>query len=99
MTNKELYSNIASELKDKGIEVTPKLVRAIIDSYVEKVSGILEGDGSFTIQGIVRIDTRVRKGYQAMNPRTGEKFMTPEKKVLSFRPSKSLLDRINAQEK
>ena len=90
MKKSELITLIAekSEIDYKTAKANVELVLdSIYDALAEGEEVSLAGFGSFEI--------RERKASRAMNPATGEVIDVPAKKVVAFKATKSLREKLN----
>ena len=90
MKKSELITLIAekSEIDYKTAKANVELVLdSIYDALAEGEEVSLVGFGSFEI--------RERKASRAMNPATGEVIDVPAKKVVAFKATKSLREKLN----
>ncbi len=67
----------------------------IIDTIINHMTEVLEGDGRIEIRGFGSFFTKSYKPFSGRNPRTGEVVAVPSKKLPHFRPSKELLKKLN----
>ena len=90
MNKSELVESVAKKadisLKDAAAVVNA-FMGVVKDTLAEGDSIVLVGFGSFMVR-----DRAARTGH---NPRTGEPLSIPAVKVPSFRPGKSLKDKVN----
>ena len=78
----------------KGIAHGEKLVigdvRKVMDSFLVQLSGAISQGKAIRIQGLGTFQIKTRRARKARNPRTGETFITKEKRVLVFKLSRDL---------
>jgi len=68
---------------------------AIIDKTLELLkSALAEGD-SVMISSFGKLSVREKKARKGRNPKTGETIMLPARKVVTFKVSRVLKERIN----
>lgn len=90
MTRSELIRAIAlksSLTQDQAEEA----MKALIDVFVLAVSE----NESISITGLGRFNVSVKPPAERVNPGTGEKVEVPERKFISFKPSKAFKSRIS----
>ncbi len=85
MNKTELVKSIAGKAKLK-LSDTEKLV----NSFIETVSGELEGKGKVTLVGFGTFGVAHRKEKTGVNPKTGAKITIKAKNVPIFKPGKAL---------
>lgn len=90
-TKAELIATIAA-----GADISKAAVAKVLDVLADTAGSDLENGREFALPRIGKIGIVVRKPRQARNLRTGETFMTAEKKAPKFTPVKELKERANA---
>ncbi|MCU0612925.1 MAG: integration host factor subunit beta [Candidatus Eisenbacteria bacterium] len=75
--------------------LTKKEVTAVVDAFVDVVSGSLAKGKSVEIRGFGSFVRRERAARTARNPKTGETVKVKKRMVPAFRPSKALRDRVD----
>lgn len=63
-------------------------------AFQDVVLGQLSGDGKVQITGFGTFSTRHRKARQGVNPATGSKIQIPAKRVVAFKASSSLSEKL-----
>lgn len=63
-------------------------VESVIDQLVDTITSHAHAGHRVTLRGFGTFEVKTRKARAAKNPRTGELVQVPEKKVLTFKPSK-----------
>ncbi|VAX39736.1 Integration host factor beta subunit [hydrothermal vent metagenome] len=89
MTKKEIVKAISEELgltQQRTKEIVQKTFDAIIDTLVTDERIELRNFGVFEV--------KKRAARKARNPRTGEKVEVAEKFVVTFKPGKTMEDRV-----
>lgn len=90
MTRSELVRAIAL-----STDLTQKQAREAIDALVDAlVLSVNEGE-DISVAGLGRFTVKVRPPALRVNPGSGEKVEVPERKAISFRPSKAFKSRIS----
>ena len=91
MTRREIAQTIAQDLDLSQVQakqVVQKVFDAILDTLVEEERVELRNFGIFQVK---------RRGpRKARNPRTGEKVLVPEKRVVTFKPGHVMQQRVAA---
>jgi len=93
MNKSELISAIYEQEKGRGIK--KKDVEEIINNTFDSISTRLEAGDKIQLAGFGTFKVGERKEREGINPQTGQKMLIPPKKVPTFKPGKSLKDRIN----
>ena len=76
-------------------ELTKTDVSLVVDAAIETiVDSVVEGK-KVSILGFGSFEPRDRSARQGLNPKTGEKVNTPEKKTIHFKMSKDLFKKLN----
>jgi nucleoid DNA-binding protein len=68
---------------------------AIVDKTIEVLMFCLAGEEPVLISSFGKFDIRERKAHKGRNPQTGEAITIPARKVVTFRASRVLKERIN----
>ena len=71
-------------------------IREIVQKTLDGIRDALVAEGRIELRDFGVFQVRTRKARKARNPRTGEPVFVPEKKVVSFRAGKQMLDEISA---
>ncbi len=90
LTRKELAEEVANQL---GFSQTS--CAEIVDSFFNSMKGSLIDGNEIKIVHFGTFSLRNKNERTGRNPRTGEPITIKERKMVSFRPSKSLRDLIN----
>ncbi len=69
----------------------------VIDSVLETIKGALENGEDVLITGFGKFCVKEKRKRRGGNPQTGEDLMLDSKRVVSFRCSGVLRDKINAK--
>jgi len=69
---------------------------AIVDSALESIKQALAQGEPVMISAFGRFSTREKKAHKGRNPKTGEAMTLPARKVITFKVSRVLKERINA---
>ncbi len=90
--------------------VKSKLLKQLSDNYpnflkkdIQKFSEIILKEIKYTLNRGERVElrgfgvfsTKVQKARISRNPKTGEKIHTPEKRIIHFKMSKDLFNKLN----
>ena len=84
----KLSKRIHHKLRRKDLE---KIFQIVLDTIIQ---GIKNGK-STELRGFGRFSSKELKEKIAINPRTGDRFKSPQKKSISFKMSMELKKRIN----
>lgn len=72
-----------------------KEVLILIDGFIgELKKSLIEGD-RITLSGFGSFSPSERKGFEGVDPRTGEPLVIPSRKIASFRCSKAFKEELN----
>lgn len=72
-----------------------KKAKSIVNSLVEIMQTRLEKGDKLVISGFGRFSVEIRSARKGRNPKTGEKIFINSKRVVKFRSSKRLKERVN----
>jgi integration host factor subunit beta len=90
-------SELVKILREKHPELQLKEVVNIVDLFFSMITDTLKDDGRIEIRGFGTFSIRERKARVARNPKTGETVEIDDRKVVYFRASKTLKDRLNKE--
>jgi nucleoid DNA-binding protein len=88
MTKNEIATLIAGRA---GI-IQPD-ARRIVQLVFDGISDTIASEGRLELRGFGVFEIRTRKSRKARNPKTGESVMVPERKVVSFKPGKEMVEK------
>lgn len=69
---------------------------ALVESFLDEITGCLETGETVKLSSFGSFIVRQKNERIGRNPKTGEEVPIPPRKVLVFKPSNVLKDRINA---
>ncbi|MBW1607950.1 MAG: integration host factor subunit alpha [Deltaproteobacteria bacterium] len=88
-------NDIVTSIHDLGF--TKKKSVEIIESLLEIIKGTLEKNENVLISGFGKFCVKQKKQRRGRNPATGDDLMLEERKVVTFKCSGKLRDKINGQ--
>ena len=88
-------NDIVTSIHDLGF--TKKKSVEIIESLLEIIKGTLEKNENVLISGFGKFCVKQKKKRRGRNPATGDDLMLEERKVVTFKCSGKLRDKINGQ--
>jgi integration host factor subunit alpha len=88
-------NDIVSSIHDLGF--TKKKSVEIIESFLEIIKSALEKNEDVLISGFGKFCVKQKKQRRGRNPATGEDLMLKERKVVTFKCSGKLRDKINGK--
>ncbi len=91
-------SKILKQLSDNYPNFLKKDLEKFIDIFLKEIKIALQKNEACELRGFGRFSTRVQKKRISRNPKTGEKIETPEKKIIHFKLSKNLFNKLNNDE-
>jgi len=91
MNKSELITKIAQDTN-----LNKKQVEDVLKSLAETIKSEVIGSGEFTLQDVGKFKVNDKPEMERRNPRTGEMFKSPAKKVVKITPAKVLRDAVNA---
>ena len=77
---------------------TKTVVSSIVDATIKTIVDSVVDGKKVSILGFGSFEPRDRSARQGLNPKTGEKVNTPEKKTIHFKMSKDLFKKLNNNE-
>lgn len=87
-------SDLVKHVSDKTM-ITERDAGIIVDVFLKGIKNGLENGERVKIKDFGSFFIQSRKARIALNPRTQEKINVPEKKVVKFKSSDKLHERIN----
>ena len=94
MNKGELVDTVAEKSS-----VTKKQADAVISAAVESIMEAVSKGEKVTLVGFGSFEPRARKEREGRNPKTGEEVPIHPRRVLTFRPSHLMKDRVAAGNK
>ena len=91
MTRSELIARLAEQYRELDRQSIERMVLAVLQ---EITKGLSQG-GRAELRGFGSLSVRARQTRIGRNPRTGEDVTIASKRVLHFRASKDLLQKLN----
>ena len=91
MTKADLIEEVS-----RVVELTRKESEVIVETIFDSVVTSLRTGDKVEIRGFGSFRTRERKGRIGRNPKTGEEVPISPRRVLTFRPSQVMKDKINS---
>ena len=88
-------NDIVTSIHDLGF--TKKKSVEIIESLLEIIKGTLEKNENVLISGFGKFCVKQKNKRRGRNPSTGDDLMLEERKVVTFKCSGKLRDKINGQ--
>ena len=89
MTKAELVAKVAEQAG-----TTKAAARRCVDAFVLTLAQALERGERIALPGLGVFNVKERKARKGRNPRTGKVIKIPARKVVTFRPAKSLRERV-----
>ena len=90
---------VKSELVQKLCDLHPNIIRKdmekVVYTIILEIFESLAKDETVEIRGWGRFKTAIRKARIGRNPKNAEKVQIPEKKVIKWKMSKILYNRLN----
>jgi integration host factor subunit alpha len=86
--------HIVQAIHDK-VGFSKRETSAIVDKTIELLKSSLAAEEPVLISSFGKFDVRERKAHNGRNPQTGEAITIPARKVVTFRASRVLKERIN----
>ncbi|MDH5762110.1 MAG: integration host factor subunit alpha [Nitrospinota bacterium] len=95
----ELGTIVKSDIVDRVYErvgFTRQEAAAAVDVVLDEIKAVLSKGESVRIVGFASFNLRDKRARNARNPRTGEPIIIKPRRVLTFKPSRHLLDSTNS---
>ena len=97
MTKQDFIDAVAK--RTEKLEVSKTAVREIVDACFEEAAKAIKKEKRFQFPGFGTFSVKARKARTGRNPKTGEEVPITPRRVLSFRPSHLMKDRVAAGKK
>ncbi len=94
LTKDHLINSISNHLS-----IPKKRSCALVESVLEIMKKTLENGEDVLISGFGKFCVKEKRGRRGKNPQTGEELMLGERRVVTFRCSGRLRDRMNGRDK
>ena len=94
MNKTEIIRKIAKEQGRSKREVL-----LVINSFIEEMKNSLVKGDRVTLSGFGSFSLSERKGFDGVDPRTGEPITIPNRRIATFKCSKSFKEDLNGDEK
>ena len=91
-------SDVISMVAEKANMTTAESQRSI-DAFLETIKENVKKDEKVQLQDFGSFVLKVYKAHTGRNPRTGESIEVPEKNSINFKPSGTLKNYLNGEEK
>jgi len=91
MNKSELVAKIAQDTN-----LNKKQVEEVLKSLADTIKTEVINSGEFALQDVGKFKVNDKPEMERRNPRTGEMFKSPAKKVVKITPAKVLRDAVNA---
>ena len=88
-------SQIEKKLADLHPNILRKDINLILEIVLSEITEALYRNETIEIRGFGRFSTKIRKHRIGRNPKNGNAVDIPEKKVVKWKCSKLLLDKLN----
>ena len=89
MTKREIVKSVS-----ESTGFTQKDVLSVVDKVFETIASVVVNE-DVAITGFGKFATTERSARIMRNPSTGEQVSVPAKRILKFKPAKSLKDSLN----
>ena len=83
MTKKELIVLVHQKMP----QYSQKFLHEAVDLFFSAIADCLVANGSIELRGFGNFMCKNRPSYTGINPKTQEKILIPQKKVIVFKPS------------
>ncbi|MGF1605477.1 MAG: integration host factor subunit alpha [Rhodothalassiaceae bacterium] len=97
MTNRTVTRADLAEAVYRQVGLSRTDSAALVELVLDEIADCLEGGETVKISSFGSFLVRDKAGRMGRNPKTGEEVPIDPRRVLVFRPSQVMKDRINAQ--
>ena len=88
-------NDIVNKVNDLGF--TKKKSVEVVESLLEIIKGTLSGGDDVLVSGFGKFCVKAKRPRRGRNPATGEDLILRQRKVVTFKCSGKLRDRVNSQ--
>lgn len=99
MDKQELINELQVKLSSRNIKCPKWELVAVIDPFIEVIVEALSDDKKVRMHNLGKFVVKTKKGRKFYNVLVKKIEYTPEKKVITFTPCKSLQIKINMHDK
>jgi integration host factor subunit alpha len=96
MTRKTVTRTEITEALYKEVGLSRDHCHELLDSVLAEITKALVNNEEVKLSGFASFSTRRKKQRMGRNPKTREDVVIPPRKVVTFRASKNLKDRMNS---
>jgi integration host factor subunit alpha len=93
VTKQQLIESIQN-----GTEFSKKQSTELVESVIEYIAGSLEKGEDVLISGFGKFQVKEKNARRGRNPSTGEPMNIPERKVVTFKLSGNLKEKLNGKD-
>ncbi len=79
----------------KSCNFSDSLAKETLETFLEIIKSTLESGEDVMVSGFGKFEVKEKAKRRGRNPSTGESMMLPERRVVTFKPSGKLRDRVN----
>ncbi|PLX41190.1 MAG: integration host factor subunit alpha [Deltaproteobacteria bacterium] len=79
----------------QNVGFTKKRAAEVVNLILDTMKDALEDGDKVKISGFGNFEIRMKEARKGRNPQTGDEITISERRVLSFKPSQVLKDRLN----
>jgi integration host factor subunit alpha len=87
-------ADLAEHLHDR-LGLSKKEARELVESGLEEIADTLASGEEVKLSGFGKFELRDKPPRPGRNPKTGEEVTISERRVVNFRPSQVLKERVN----
>ena len=91
MNNKEFINALATRLQEN-----PKTVKQHVEALVDALANLLDEGATLNVQGFGTYQVKKKKERIIVHPMSKQRQLVPPKLVITFKPSPTLKDKVNA---
>ena len=88
-------SKLLNQLKKSYPNFLKKDLEKVVSVILDEIKQTLKRGDRVELRGFGMFSTNIQKARISRNPKTGEKVNTPEKKIIHFKMSKDLFNKLN----
>lgn len=97
MSKVQLAKALAERLRDKGDgRISADGAKAVIEAMADVALIELLGSGEFVFPGLCKLKVKTKPSRKGVNPRTGEKLVIAEHKVVTVKTRQNVLEALNS---
>jgi len=90
-------ADLIQQVHASHAKMTKVQARKAVETILKTIKDCLENDEDVLLSGFGKFNTRAKSARKGRNPQTGEPVMLKARKVVTFKPSGKLRQKVNGK--